>query len=112
MVFLETLLDLPILWQSSTSLDSTLTSIFERIDVIVDSKSESCTLSRLPEITKTLVNSDENNCNSTKSFIANKNKNVKATFHVMNGKMLVFAKISFASFVYDIIDGFCFLLNM
>ena len=51
-VFLEPLLDLPILWQSSTSLDSTLTSISERIDVTVDSRSESWTLSGMPEITK------------------------------------------------------------
>ena len=52
MVFLEPLLDLPILWHSSTSLDSTLTSISERIDVTVDSSSESWTLSGMPEITK------------------------------------------------------------
>ena len=52
MVFLEPLLDLPILWHSSTSLDSTLTSISERIDVTVDSSSESWTLSGMPEISK------------------------------------------------------------
>ena len=52
MVFLEPLLDLPILWHSSTSLDSTLTSVSERIDVTVDSSSESWILSGMPEITK------------------------------------------------------------
>ena len=54
MVVLEALLDLPILWQSSTSLDSTLTLISERIDVTVDSRSESWTLPGMPEITKLL----------------------------------------------------------
>ena len=52
MVFLEPLLDLPILWHSSTSLDSMLTSISERIDATVDSRSESWILSGMPEITK------------------------------------------------------------
>ena len=52
MVFLEPLLDLPILWHSSTSLDSTLTSIPERIYVTIDSSSESWTLSGMPEISK------------------------------------------------------------
>ena len=40
-VILEPLLDLPILWQSSTSLDSKLASISERTDVTVYSRSES-----------------------------------------------------------------------
>ena len=52
MVFLEPLLDLPFLWQSSTSLDSTLTWISERIDVTVDSRSEPWTVSGMPEINK------------------------------------------------------------
>ena len=55
MVFIEPLLDLSILWQSSSSLDSILTSISERIDVTVDSRSESWTLSGMPEITLFLL---------------------------------------------------------
>ena len=45
MVFLVRLLDLSILWESPTFLDSTLSSISERIDVTVDSRPESWTLS-------------------------------------------------------------------
>ena len=52
MVLLEPLLDLLIPWQSSTSFDSILTSISERIAVTVDSRSEFWTLSGIPEITK------------------------------------------------------------
>ena len=51
MVFLEPLLDLPILRQSSTSLDSTSASISKRSGVTVDSRSESWTLSGMSEIT-------------------------------------------------------------
>ena len=51
MVSFEPLLDLPILWQSFTSLDPTWTSMSERIDVTVDSRSVSWTLSETPGIT-------------------------------------------------------------
>ena len=51
MVFLEPLLDLQILWQSSTSLDSTLTSLSEKT-VTVDIGPEYWTLSGMPEITR------------------------------------------------------------
>ena len=36
------------------------------------------------------------------------NVKVKITTHFMKGKMLMFSKLSLRSFVYDIIDIFCF----
>ena len=37
------------------------------------------------------------------------NSNVKLTTRFMKGKMLMFVKTSIGSFVYDMIDVFCFL---
>ena len=45
-----------------------------------------------------MIDFDKNECNSIKSIIV---KRVK-------GKMLMFAKLSLKSFVYDMIDIFCF----
>ena len=46
--------------------------------------------------------------NSIKSLAIKKNTNVKITTTFLKGKMPMFAKVLLMSFVYDIIDVFCF----
>ena len=46
--------------------------------------------------------------NSIKSLAIKKNTDVKITTTFLKGKMPMFAKVLFMSFVYDIIDVFCF----
>ena len=55
-----------------------------------------------------MINFEHNNCNSIKSLAIKKNNNVKVTSRFIKGKMLMFAKLSIKSFVYDMIDVFCF----
>ena len=57
---------------------------------------------------KTMIDFEYNDCNSIKSLAIKKNTNVKVTSHFIKGKMLMFAKLSIKSFVYDMIDVFCF----
>ena len=45
---------------------------------------------------------------SFKSVAIQTNPNVKVTTRSMKGKMIMFAKTSIISFVYDMIDVFCF----
>ena len=47
-------------------------------------------------------------CTSKKSIAIQTNSNVKVTTHFMKGKMLMFAKTPIISFIYDMIDVFCF----
>ena len=44
----------------------------------------------------------------TIALAVKKNTNVKVTSRFMNGKMLAFTKITPASFIYDVVDGFAF----
>ena len=57
---------------------------------------------------KTMIDFEYNGCNSIKSLAIKKNTNVKVTSRFIKGKMLMFAKLSIKSFVYDMIDVFCF----
>ena len=57
---------------------------------------------------KTMIDFEYNASNSIKSLAIKKNTNVKVTSRFMKGKMLMFAKLSIKSFVYDMIDVFCF----
>ena len=57
---------------------------------------------------KSLIDFDEANTNSIKSLAVEKKSNIKLTTRFMKGKMLMFAKTSLQSFVYDMIDVFCF----
>ena len=57
---------------------------------------------------KTMIDFEHNNCNSIKSLAIKKNTNVKVTSRFIKDKMLMFAKLSIKSFVYDMIDVFCF----
>ena len=50
----------------------------------------------------------DNDCNSIKSVIVSGNTTVDVSTQFIKGKMLMFAKVSLKSFVYDIIDVFSF----
>ena len=45
---------------------------------------------------------------SIKSFAVKEKKEVGATTKFLSGKMLMFAKLSLMSFIYDILETFCF----
>ena len=55
-----------------------------------------------------MIDFDEEHTNSIKYLAIEKKSNVTLTTRFMKGKMLMFAKTSLQSFVYDMIDGFCF----
>ena len=57
---------------------------------------------------KTMIDFEENNSASVKSLLIKKPTTVKVSTRFMKGKMLMFAKLSIKSFVYDLIDVFCF----
>ena len=57
---------------------------------------------------KSMIDFDEEHTNSIKSLAIEKKSNVTLTTRFMKGKMLMFAKTSLQSFVYDMIDVFCF----
>ena len=57
---------------------------------------------------KTMIDFDKNKCNSIKSITVKSDTNIDVTLRFIKGKMLMFAKLSIKSFVYDMIDVFCF----
>ena len=57
---------------------------------------------------KTMIDFEYNASNSIKSLAIKKKTNVQVTSRFIKGKMLMFAKLSIKSFVYDMIDVFCF----
>ena len=57
---------------------------------------------------KTMIDFEENNSSSIKSLVIKGSTNVKVSSRFIKGKMLMFAKLSIKSFVYDMIDVFCF----
>ena len=57
--------------------------------------------------TKTMIDFDKNECNSIKSIIVKTDTNIDVSSRFIKGKMLMFAKLSLKSFVYDMIDVFC-----
>ena len=57
---------------------------------------------------KSLIEFDHSHTNSIKAVIAKQNTNIKPTTRFLNGKMLMFAKVSIKSFVCDMIDVFMF----
>ena len=57
---------------------------------------------------KSLIDFDENYCASIKSVAIQKNSKINLTTRFLNGKMLMFGKVSIKSFVYDLIDVFMF----
>ena len=57
---------------------------------------------------KSLIDFDEEYCSSIRSVAVQKAVNVNIKTRFLNGKMLMFSKISLKSFVYDLIDVFMF----
>ena len=57
---------------------------------------------------KSLIDFDEQYSASIKSISIQKNTKTDLTTRFLNGKMLMFSKVSIKSFVYDIIDVFMF----
>ena len=57
---------------------------------------------------KTMIDFDENECNSIKSIVIKGTTTINVTSRFIKGNMLMFAKVSIKSFVYDLIDVFCF----
>ena len=57
---------------------------------------------------KSLIDFDNEYSTSIKAVMIKQNPNVKVTTRFLSGKMLVFAKVSIKSFVYDLIDVFMF----
>ena len=55
-----------------------------------------------------MIDFDKNECNNIKSIAVKGNTSVDVTSRFIKGKILMFAKISSKSFVYDLIDVFCF----
>ena len=55
-----------------------------------------------------MINFEEDKSSSIKSLIVKGETNIKVSSRFIKGKMLVFAKLSLKSFVYDMIDVFCF----
>ena len=45
---------------------------------------------------------------SIKSIAVKKRSSIKVTTRFMSGKLIMFAKLSLKSFIYDIIETFCF----
>ena len=54
-----------------------------------------------------MIDFDRKNCNSIKSIGLKTEPNVKVTTRFISRKMLMFAKVSLKSFIYDMIDVFC-----
>ena len=57
---------------------------------------------------KSVVDFSDQDVASVKAMAIKKSDKVKITTRFMKGKMLMFSKISLKSFVYDVIDIFCF----
>ena len=55
-----------------------------------------------------MIDFENNKCNSIKSIIVKGDTNIKVSSRFIKGKMLMFAKLSLKSFVYNMIDDFCF----
>ena len=57
---------------------------------------------------KSLIDFDEECSSSIKSLAVKQDVKINLTTKYLNGKMLIFSKVSFKSFVFDLIDVFMF----
>ena len=57
---------------------------------------------------KAMFDFEESGCNSIKSIAIKGNMNIDVASRFIKGKMLMFTKVLIRSFVYDLIDVFCF----
>ena len=69
-----------------------------------DRKNEALTKQKV----KSLIDFDEEYSSSIRSIAIEKSSKVNLTTRFLNGKMLMFSKLSIKSFVYDLIDVFMF----
>ena len=58
--------------------------------------------------TKMVVEFNDHESASIKSFAVKKHSSIKVTTRFMSGKSLMFAKLSLMSFIYEVIEIFCF----
>ena len=56
---------------------------------------------------KMLIEFDKNECNSIKSIVIKGNTTIDVSSRFIKGKMIMFAKLSLKSLVYDMINVFC-----
>ena len=61
-----------------------------------------------PRKTKMVVEFDDREFASIKSFAVKNLSSIKVTSHFISGKLLMYAKLSLKSFIYDLIETFCF----
>ena len=71
----------------------------------IDAKTEEC---QDPRKTKMVVEFNDHKSASIKSFAAKKYTSIKVTTRFMSGKLIMFAKLSLMSFIYEVIETFCF----
>ena len=71
----------------------------------VDRKNEALTNQKI----KSLIYFDEEYSCSIRSIAIEKSSKINLTTPFLNGKMLMFSKVSIKSFAYDLIDVFMFL---
>ena len=55
-----------------------------------------------------VVEFNDRKSTSIKSFAVKKRNEIKVTTRFMSGKLLMFAKLSLKSFIYDLTEIFCF----
>ena len=55
-----------------------------------------------------MIDFSKNECNSIKSIAIKGNTTIDVTSRFIKGKMLLFSKVSMRSFLYNLIDVFCF----
>ena len=70
-----------------------------------DAKIEEC---QDPRKTKIVVEFNDHKSASIKSFAVKKRSSVKVTTRFISGKLLIFVKLSLVSFIYEVIETFCF----
>ena len=70
----------------------------------VDRKNEAFTNQKV----KSLIDFDEEYSCSIRSIAIEKSSKISLTTRFLNGKMLMFSKVSIKSFAYDLIDAFLF----
>ena len=61
-----------------------------------------------PRKTRMVIDLIDRESASIKSFAVRKREKIKVTTRFMSGKLLMFAKVSFKRFIYDIAEIFCF----
>ena len=61
-----------------------------------------------PRKTKMLIDFNNRESASIKSFPVKKRDKTKVNTYFMSGKLLMFAKLSLKSFIYDVAETFCF----